>query len=552
MLDHRTHALTITDAFEGSGRHRIEIPLHLAPGVTVSEAGAGRLVLRSGNRVFGLDWEPAGAWSSHDRRGTRVALLRGRGENRSTGLLPRGRARSRAHGPHRPGWTTRDDASVAVSLPDAARGDASMTSPALALVTAFAAVARGDTAVPRRRPPLGAPRPAERALVTPEGGAARRGDRDRPLGARRSLARAAGSGPTARARFPILLGGVALALIGLADDRAGLSAFTRLVAQLGVVGLVVLRVGGFERVPLPALLEHHLGPLGAAATVLWIVAVVNFYNFLDGIDGLAALQAVVTGAGILLAGWDPFAALLAAALVGAAAGFLPFNWSRASVFLGDIGSYFLGYTLAVLPLLAPPQLRSQAAVFVAVSLWLFLADATWTLVGRALRGERLYEAHREHLYQKLAQRWGHAKVTAAIGLGLDRPDRGGAPLVAQPGAAVGVGGVRPRPGSLRSRMEDGAIRRASRERRPGAGPRPSGSRAGAASSSPWAWTRCSSGRPSTRPTSCASRARSRSRTSRSSGASCRSSSRSGFPCTSPSACTAGPSGSRASTRRCGS
>ena len=175
--------------------------------------------------------------------------------------------------------------------------------------------------------------------------------------------------------FPILLGGVALALIGLADDRAGLSAFTRLVAQLGVVGLVVLRVGGFERVPVPALLEHHLGPLAAAATILWIVAVVNFYNFLDGIDGLAALQAVVTGAGVLLAGWDPFAALLAAALVGAAAGFLPFNWSPASVFLGDIGSYFLGYTLAVLPLLAPPQLRSQAAVFVAVSLWLFLADA---------------------------------------------------------------------------------------------------------------------------------------------------------------------------------
>ncbi len=83
----------------------------------------------------------------------------------------------------------------------------------------------------------------------------------------------------------------------------------------------------------------------------------------------------MTGAGVLLAGWDPFAALLAAALVGAAAGFLPFNWSPASVFLGDIGSYFLGYTLAALPLLAPPQLRSQAAVFVAVSLWLFLADA---------------------------------------------------------------------------------------------------------------------------------------------------------------------------------
>jgi len=63
VLDHRRHALTVTDAFEGSGRHRIEIPLHLAPGVTASEAGAGRLVLRSGRRVFGLDWEPAGSWA---------------------------------------------------------------------------------------------------------------------------------------------------------------------------------------------------------------------------------------------------------------------------------------------------------------------------------------------------------------------------------------------------------------------------------------------------------------------------------------------------------
>ena len=63
VLDHRTHALTVTDAFEGSGRHRIEIPLHLAPGVTASEAGAGRLVLRRGSRAFGLAWEPAGSWS---------------------------------------------------------------------------------------------------------------------------------------------------------------------------------------------------------------------------------------------------------------------------------------------------------------------------------------------------------------------------------------------------------------------------------------------------------------------------------------------------------
>ncbi len=106
VLDHRSHALTITDAFEGAGRHRIEIPLHLAPGVDRVRGRRGSPGPAPGSRVFGLDWEPAGSWSSHDRRGTRVALLRGRGEDRSPGLLPRGRAHSRAHDPHRPGGST--------------------------------------------------------------------------------------------------------------------------------------------------------------------------------------------------------------------------------------------------------------------------------------------------------------------------------------------------------------------------------------------------------------------------------------------------------------
>ena len=215
----------------------------------------------------------------------------------------------------------------------------------------------------------------------------------------------------------VLSGGVALAAVGLFDDRYGLSPLSRFVAQLAIAVAVVLRVGGLERVPLPAPLDWPLGPVSGVVAVLWIVAVVNFFNFLDGIDGLAPLQAVVTGVGLLLAAWDPFAVLLGAALAGAAAGFLLFNWSPASVFLGDVGSYFLGYTLAALPLLAPPESRPQAVLFVALSLWLFLADATWTLVRRAIRGERWYEAHREHLYQHLALRWGHAKVATVMGVG---------------------------------------------------------------------------------------------------------------------------------------
>lgn len=215
----------------------------------------------------------------------------------------------------------------------------------------------------------------------------------------------------------ILLGGALLALIGLWDDRHGLSPFVRLAAQLAVAAGVVFLVGGIERLPLPAPLDLPLGTAGGAAAVLWLVGVVNFFNFLDGIDGLATVQAVVTAAGVALAGWDPAATLLAAAVAGAAAGFLPYNWSPASVFLGDVGSYFLGYTLAVLPLAAPTGSRSQAVLFVTLSLWMFLADAAWTLARRARRGARWYEAHREHLYQELALRHGHSRVAAAIGLG---------------------------------------------------------------------------------------------------------------------------------------
>ena len=229
------------------------------------------------------------------------------------------------------------------------------------------------------------------------------------------LGRAAWSGAPGAAA--IVAGGALLALVGLWDDRRGLSPFVRLAAQVAVAGLVVSVTGGIERLPLPGPLDLPLGPAGGLAAVVWIVGVVNFFNFLDGIDGIATVQATVTAAGIALAGWDPFSALAGAVLAGAAAGFLPYNWSPASVFLGDVGSYFLGYTLAALPLAAPPGSRSPAVLFVALSLWLFLADAAWTLARRAARGARWYEAHREHLYQQLAPRAGHARVAAAIGLG---------------------------------------------------------------------------------------------------------------------------------------
>jgi Fuc2NAc and GlcNAc transferase len=217
---------------------------------------------------------------------------------------------------------------------------------------------------------------------------------------------------------PAFLAGCAVVgAVGAWDDRFGLSPLTRLGFHLAAAGGFVWATGGLARLPLPPPLDLALGPLGNALAVLWVVAVINFYNFLDGIDGLAGLQAVVTGLGFALAGLDPLSALVGAALAGAAAGFLVYNWSPASIFMGDVGSGVLGYAFAALPFLAPDGTRPQAVLFAALSLWLFLADATFTLFRRAARGERLHEAHREHLYQRLVSSgWSHARVSAGMGL----------------------------------------------------------------------------------------------------------------------------------------
>jgi UDP-N-acetylmuramyl pentapeptide phosphotransferase/UDP-N-acetylglucosamine-1-phosphate transferase len=224
--------------------------------------------------------------------------------------------------------------------------------------------------------------------------------------------------PMPVAAWALIVGAALVAVVGLCDDWHRLSPLTRLAAHVAAALIVVVGTGGLAWLPLPRPLDLPLGAAGTALGVLWIVAVVNFYNFLDGIDGLAAVQAVVTGSGVALAGWDPLAALFGACVGGASAGFLVHNWSPARIFLGDVGSGLLGFCFAALPFLAHPRDRSAAVSFVGLSLFLFLADATWTLLLRARRGERLHQAHRQHLYQRLViAGWSHAQVTALLGFG---------------------------------------------------------------------------------------------------------------------------------------
>jgi UDP-N-acetylmuramyl pentapeptide phosphotransferase/UDP-N-acetylglucosamine-1-phosphate transferase len=167
--------------------------------------------------------------------------------------------------------------------------------------------------------------------------------------------------------------------------------------------------------------------------VFWIVGLTNAYNFMDGIDGIAGGQAVVAGLGwaYLGAAVDaPAIEAVAWAVALSSAAFLAHNWSPARIFLGDVGSGFLGYTFAALPFLARvapaadgPGLRIPVAA--ALVVWPFVADAGYTFGRRLLRGENVFSAHRSHLYQRLViAGWSHAAVTsayiamAAIGCGL--------------------------------------------------------------------------------------------------------------------------------------
>lgn len=207
----------------------------------------------------------------------------------------------------------------------------------------------------------------------------------------------------------VVLAAVAIAAVALADDVRDFRFVVKLAAQAGAALVAVLSGLVLHRLSLPGLGEVELGWLAPLVTLVWIVGCTNAVNFLDGLDGLvggvvlvAALALAAIGAA--QGGWFVFAAGLF--LAAGFAGFLPFNWHPARIFMGDVGSQFAGFVLAVLAVAAAGFDGSQVS-FLVVPLLLngLLWDAAFTLARRALAGERVSEAHRSHLYQ-VAQRSG--------------------------------------------------------------------------------------------------------------------------------------------------
>lgn len=153
-------------------------------------------------------------------------------------------------------------------------------------------------------------------------------------------------------------------------------------------------------------------PASSATAFIAPVVLVNVWNFMDGIDGLAATQAIlVASVAAALAG--PAGAALGVALAAATLGFLPWNFPRARVFLGDVGSGALGFALGGLVAFAVSAQGPRALALCLLPLSAFMLDAGLTLARRVLRRERWWQPHVSHAYQRAARAHGHVRVTSA-------------------------------------------------------------------------------------------------------------------------------------------
>lgn len=206
-------------------------------------------------------------------------------------------------------------------------------------------------------------------------------------------------------------GVVFIATSGLIDDVRGLHEWQKLALQIAGAATYVFISGDLlTRIGVDGW-SVALGAASVPLTILWLVGFTNVFNFMDGVNGIAGSQAVVSGtvvAALALRHDELATAVVGVAVAAVAAGFLPWNFPRASIFMGDTGSATLGFLLAA----AAVRLAPHGFVVAVLPMLPFLFDTTVTLAMRIMKRERWLTAHRSHLYQRLTDLgWGHAEVS---------------------------------------------------------------------------------------------------------------------------------------------
>jgi Fuc2NAc and GlcNAc transferase len=214
----------------------------------------------------------------------------------------------------------------------------------------------------------------------------------------------------------LMCAGVFVATLGSLDDHGYLNAGWRLLGHAVAALLALYWMQGFPTInfifwTLPAGLWLNIFGF------LYFIWLINLYNFMDGIDGLAASEAICVCTSAAFIYWlcgDSGLMALPLVLAASVAGFLLWNWPPARIFMGDAGSGFLGYILAVLSLQAT-HMYVQLFWSWLILLGVFIVDATYTIVRRACQGDKIYQAHSTHAYQRVSRRFGsHLSVTLAV------------------------------------------------------------------------------------------------------------------------------------------
>ncbi|MFL9671400.1 MraY family glycosyltransferase [Pseudomonas marginalis] len=216
--------------------------------------------------------------------------------------------------------------------------------------------------------------------------------------------------------WAVLGGGVAVAILGFLDDHGHIAARWRLLGHFSAALWAIFWIDGLPAITFPGGMIN-LSWFGNVAAVFYLVWLLNLYNFMDGIDGLASVEAMCVCLGaclVYLLGGYSMLIWLPLLLSMAVLGFLYWNFPPAKIFMGDAGSGFLGFVLGVLSLAAAWQNADLLWVWL-ILLGVFIVDATFTLVRRLVRGDKVYEAHRSHAYQFASRKvGGHLPVTLSV------------------------------------------------------------------------------------------------------------------------------------------
>ncbi len=216
--------------------------------------------------------------------------------------------------------------------------------------------------------------------------------------------------------FGFIFSALLVAGISLYDDITEKPTLIKLISHIIAAAIVIAFGIVIREVALPWIGTVQLGAVGYLLTFLWIVGLTNAYNFMDGLNGMAAGPAVINGLFFCVLSYSQgsiFVYIICYTIIAGALGFLVFNFPRPSLFMGDVGSAFLGFVFSTLGIIGALYDHSHTSLFVMPLLMFnYIYDTSFTFIRRLRRGENVFEAHRTHLYQLFNQLgYSHVQVS---------------------------------------------------------------------------------------------------------------------------------------------